>query len=110
MSRANLYVRLPSGEVRYGIYNGTCDIAQPNLYDTPDQAWEAWRSHTTWGEYDEGAGDPVVVATDYGGGWAWEATATRDRLTSKHEMYPYDGDSPAELPFPEWAKYPEATR
>lgn len=104
MSRGNLYVQLPDGEIRYGIYNGTCGIAQPNLYDTPEEAWDAYRNGRSYSAYEEGAGEPVIAATDYGGGWAWEATATRTHLTSKHESLPYDGPAVEELPMPAWAK------
>lgn len=105
MSRANLYVLFPDGSLRYGIYNGTADIALPTLSATPEGAWDAWRSgqsdwYDTWRD---GDGEPVRVATDYGGGFCWRATATPDRLTSghdPHENYAYsDG-------LPDWATYP----
>ena len=109
MSRANLFVRMPDGEVRYGIYNGTIDMAETRLYDTPAQAWDGWHDGTSCDrDAEPGAGEPVIVATDYGGdGWAWEATATRDHLMSGTEPYETDGEF---LPMPEWARYPKAAQ
>jgi hypothetical protein len=78
VSRANLYVLFPDGTVRYGIYNGTSDIASEALYDDPAQAWEPGRG----GEAQEGAADlPVRIATDYGGGCSWDGRATLNRIT-----------------------------
>jgi hypothetical protein len=99
---------MPDGEIRYGIYNGTTDVAQSDLFDTPDEAWDAWGSRNMFGDFEEGSGDPVLVATDYGGGWMWEATATRDQLTSNFEPYEIEGYE--ERPFPLWATYPPPIR
>lgn len=113
MSRGSLAVRFPDGTVRYGIYNGTVDVAWPPLFDAPNEAWDAWRQWYglagTWDgavyEYEEGAGEPVDVATNYGGGWSWKATATRNHLTSKHDWDDFidarvDGE-------PDWAGWGE---
>lgn len=103
MSSGTLFVRFPDGEVRYGIYHGTCNLAQPPLFDTIDAAWEHRRSKCDHPQikrisnsgfeyslpscavYDEGEGDPVDVYTNYGGDWFWCATATRTHLTSGHD-------------------------
>jgi len=108
MSRATLYVLFPDGRLRYGIYNGTADLAMPCLHDTPGQAWDHWFSPDgggagDWTGWHPGEGVDVRVATDYGGGFAWRGTATHDRLTSGHdgpENYAYSDGLPA------WAVYP----
>jgi hypothetical protein len=105
VSRANLYVLFPDGTVRYGIYNGTSDIALPFLVATPGDAWDTWESS----DYDwtpepapvNVASVPVDVATDYGSGFSWKGWATHDRLTLGHEPdIGYSRERPA------WARSP----
>jgi hypothetical protein len=106
MSRATLYVRFPDGQVKYGIYNGTVDIAQPWLVDTPTEAWDIWHGGnlTHYWQESQPEGEPVDVATDYGGGFSWQGRATTDRLVDGFE--PFELDSHDGLP--EWAVYPPA--
>lgn len=102
MSRATLYVRFPDGSLRYGLYDGTGGIVWPRLYDTPDEAWEADDYSS---QYKAGAGCFVDVATDYGGGKHWTATATRECVTSMR----FDEDRADESEgLPDWAVYPVA--
>lgn len=101
MSRATLYVRFPDGSLRYGLYDGTSDFAWAQLYATPSEAWDAYGSEPY--DFDDGDGEPVDVATDYGAGFSWRGTATRDFLTSGYE--PYENDS-YESGEPSWARYP----
>jgi hypothetical protein len=99
MSRATLYVRFPDGEVRFGLYNGTSDIAWSPLYATQGEAWdvytaEPWPDGTT-------EGTAVDVATNYGNGFWWRGVATRDALLS-----PLDPWQDAEIvvdELPDWA-------
>ena len=87
MSRASMWVRFPNGEVRHGIYDGTTDLAYPPVYDTSEEAWAAYKSGEIYRRMDAdasqpGEGESVVVACNYGYGFWWKATATRDFVTS----------------------------
>ena len=78
MSSARACVRFPDGNIRYGIYHGTSDVMQPNLYNGVEEAWAdrragEWRS-------EEGEAFPVVIWSDYGGGFGWPGVATKDRV------------------------------
>lgn len=120
MSRGNLYVLFPNGDVRYGIYNGTSDTAGRPLQPTPEFTWEEWRGVGPWRDpyaLVEGDDEPVVIASDYGGGFSWEGRATREYLTrgaSPHGIENWNGDfdpgsEPAanyEKGLPNWATYP----
>jgi hypothetical protein len=98
VSRATLYVRFPDGTLRYGLYNGTDDEMWAPLYDTPQAAWGGY----SWSpSADTGEGEPVEIATDYGGGGSWTGTATRNEVTS-----PADGEDNYERGLPGWAVYP----
>lgn len=101
MSRATLYVRFPDGTLRYGIYNGTSDIARSELTDTPQHAWGGYQD-----DVDPGPDEAVDIASDYGGGFAWKGTATRTQLTSGHDMMEADADSYFNS-LPDWAVYPK---
>lgn len=86
MSRAGLRVVFPDGTVRCGIYSGTSDLCYPWLYDTDSQAWDDnphWSSGRqpsvrTHDEPPVGEVFPVVIYSDYGGGFWWEGTAARN--------------------------------
>lgn len=105
MSRANLYVRFADGTMRYGIYHGTCDSALPSLYTHPYIAWDRLNIDNGWlATWHEGEGEPVQVATDYGLGFSWRATATANCLTSNHE--PLDNYAYSDG-LPDWARYPD---
>ena len=79
-----LYVRYPDGTIRYGIYQSTADMALPDLVDTFEATqqpeYHANRHH--WDNAPDGPGEPVDVATVYGGGFSWHGTATEDYITS----------------------------
>jgi hypothetical protein len=103
MSSGTMMVRFPDGEVRYGIFHGTANLASPPLFATSDEAWEHHRKRCdhervekvgntgvaytlpTCIAYDEGAGEPVECWTNYGGEWTWKATATKTHVTSNHD-------------------------
>jgi hypothetical protein len=101
MSRATLFVRFPDGTIRYGIYNGTSDIARPPLFDTLDGAWA--HRFEDWPDYEEESGEPVDVATNYGGGFSWKGTATKEYLTSGHNIMEVSKED-YKLDLPSWAK------
>lgn len=100
MSRANLYVLFSDGIVRYGLYNGSTDmpVCAP-LYDRPQDAWDAYDLTCADGSRE---GEPVRIATDYGGGGSWNGTATRDRVTGD----PRGEEDGYEQGEPGWATYP----
>lgn len=79
-----LYVRYPDGTVRYGIYQSTADMALSDLVDTPDAADPPtyYANRRRWAEIPDVLGEPVDIATVYGGGFAWHGTATQDYITS----------------------------
>lgn len=95
-------VRFSDGDVRWGIFNGTANLAQAALFPTMEEAWEH-RKTCTHGlvervgrtgvpyrlpgcaAYEENDGEPVECWTNYGGEWHWKATATKTHLTSNHE-------------------------
>lgn len=103
VSSGTMMVRFPDGEVRYGIFHGTANLASPPLFATGDEAWDhrkncqhervpiADKAGKPFGSlpscavYDEGAGEPVECWTNYGGEWTWKATATKDHVTSNHD-------------------------
>jgi hypothetical protein len=101
-----MWVRFPDGEVRHGIYSGTTDSVYPPLYATDDEAWDAYKSgelstRTRADTSRHGEGEPVVVATNYGGGSWWQATATRESVTSMlgwDERYEAGGEHDGEPP------------
>lgn len=99
MSRGNLYVVFPDGTVRYGIYNGTADSAHAPLLDSNEFTWAMWRGVGPWRDsygYEIGAGETVIVSSDYGSEHTWIGKATPDYLTEG--FYP-DG---CQLGWSEW--------
>lgn len=104
MSRATLYVQFPDGTVRYGLYDGTSDVACSPLYSSPHAAWDVYDLSGSDGEVPDEA-ERVHVASDYGGGFSWVGLATRDRLVGGFEP-----DVDYESGLPSWARYPESAR
>lgn len=102
-----LYVRFTDGEIRFGTYNSASDIACPKLSMSLDEAYAALADpHWRWPTMD-GSGEPVQIATAYGGGFWWHATATRDWITS--HVDPIDSTSIADG-WPDWlTEYVAAT-
>lgn len=80
MSSGWAAVRFPDGTVKACIYNGTSDILVPRLYDTTGEAWEARKNGADAWPDPEGEPEPVIVYSDYGGGFWWEAKATRNTV------------------------------
>jgi hypothetical protein len=109
VSSGTLFVRFPDGEVRYGIYHGTCDIANDRLFATSDEAWEArvTGAHNWPLDSPEPAvTEPVSIYTNYGGGFYWEGRASREMLTDGHQPYgdEWDGSGRTHMTdgAPEW--------
>lgn len=104
MSRATLYVQFPDGSVRYGLYDGTTDVAWPELFATPKAAWDNYGAETP---FDADPPVPVRLATDYGGGCSWSGTSTRSRVIGGRDQFDAseDDDSYSDG-LPSWAKYP----
>jgi hypothetical protein len=98
-----LYVRFPDGTIRHGLYQSTADIAFGDLVDTFEatQCADYYANRRRWDQAPpDGAGVPVEVATVYGGGFAWRATATPDYLTSCRD--PWEGDTERTDGIPPW--------
>lgn len=101
MSNASAAILFPDGEIRYGIYHGTSDLMYPALFDTIDEAWDNNRTD----RMDErGAGQqqvfPVVIYSDYGGGFYWNGTATRTDIIDGIDGW--DDDHPRTDGHPPW--------
>lgn len=102
MSRATLYVKFPDGSLRYGLYNGTDDFAWTELTAAPHMAWN--------GEQDSVEPGPevsVAIATDYGGGFAWEGTATKKALVKGTLVDDNEDVVWTDRTLPSWAVYPD---
>lgn len=102
MSSAILLVRFPNGDIRFGFYFGTSDVALPKLITEPDGWYDLkgtpWPSSAELASL-EGVED-VEVYSDYGGGFSWPGRATRDWLVEGHD--PFDGDRDHDGT-PQWA-------
>jgi hypothetical protein len=91
VSRASGYVRFPDGEIKAFIYDGTVDVVYPALFKTSIEAWGAYRSvkdgNEAWAAVFEPEAvrveEEVEVYSDYGSGFWWKATATRNRILTK---------------------------
>lgn len=89
MSRATAEVKFPDGTIKYGIYNGTVDIFFRPLFNSVDEAWEAWREFYTgecddskWlNNYDDTYYD-VEIADSYGGGTTYIGRASKTQIVS----------------------------
>lgn len=95
-------VRFPNGDIRYGTYNGTSDIARPALYDTIEEAWE--HRHDPWPQLaidEAGEGEPVEICTNYGDGYWWTGSrATREVIVSGYS--PFDDADEEHDGIPDW--------
>lgn len=98
MSRATLYVKFPDGSLRYGLYNGSSDFAWSELTATPHMAWAGEKDSV-----EAGPEVPVAIATDYGDGFAWEGTSTKQALVTGvlADTVPWTDNK-----LPSWAVYP----
>lgn len=94
MSRANAQVRFPDGTIKYGIYNGTVDYYWHPLFDTPEEAWQAWNSYYKSTPMDDSSYphydgmdyvEQVEIADDYGSGDTYRGTATKRYIASNLE-------------------------
>lgn len=78
-----LYVRFPDGEIRHGLYRSSCDLALPELFESLEAGDAAgWHRNDRYDDALDETGEAVQVATNYGYGFRWTATATKDWLTS----------------------------
>lgn len=74
MSRAMGSVHVDGKVVGYYCYNGTTDVAHGDIFDTRDECFD------NWGSYGRkctcaGQGRPVILHSEYGGGFWWHAMA-----------------------------------
>jgi hypothetical protein len=81
MSREILYARFPDGTVRYGVYDGSSDVAHSSLFASREEAWawwDAYRADAADARQTTEPGQPVELATI---GWHWTGWASADRMT-----------------------------
>ncbi len=90
-------VLFPDGEIRYGMYCGTNDVIWPRLFDSIDEAWNAYSNHGSRTSsmddfirtfyppngFDRTQGESVQIWIDYGGGSEHTGRATREFVTSE---------------------------
>jgi len=97
MSSATAAVRFPDGLVRWCMYHGTSDVLIPKLHDTLIAAWDdrSWLDGEPAGEV-----HAVDIATNYGNGFHWRGTATREQVIEPLE--PWDADCGMTDGEPEW--------
>lgn len=84
MSGGHVWVRFPDGVIQHGNYQGSADTAWPMLFDTAEQASEAYRARVSlwpdpYPETRDGQVD-VEIATNYGGDFWWKGTAIKGCL------------------------------
>jgi hypothetical protein len=105
MSHAYGFVRFPSGEILFYEYNGTADIVIPKLYETCEEVQQHWREEgdAAWAPCSHGDDVLVEIATDYGGGFSWEARACRKCPTVTSSGLDEYGRAEKNRPLPEWA-------
>lgn len=90
MSRANAQVKFPDGTIKYGIYNGTIDCYWFPLFDTAEQAWEAWEEYyntkpmddSKWEQPYDDSYYTVDIADDYGSGETYIGRASKSQIVS----------------------------
>ena len=92
MSRANAQVKFPDGTIKHGIYNGTVDYYWEPLFETSEEAWDAWQEYYKDDNLDDSKWDSplgtiydVEIADDYGGGETYRTQATKSRITGEVE-------------------------
>lgn len=81
MSRDILYAHFSDGTIRYGIYDGSSDVAHSSLFASREEAWDWWDAHGADAadapEITEPE-EPVELATI---GWHWTGWASANRIT-----------------------------
>lgn len=90
MSRANAQVKFPDGTIKHGIYNGTIDHFWFPLFDTSEQAWDAWHEYyeskpmddDKWQHPYDDSYYTVEIADDYGGGAIYIGRASKSQIVS----------------------------
>lgn len=75
----------------YFEYNGTVDVCQSRLFNTREEVWANWRGKDFHRVCSCGQSQPVLIYSEYGGGFYWEGKAClqcmaiTDRLTPSSE-------------------------
>lgn len=88
MSRANAQVKFPDGTIKYGIYNGTVDVYWAPLFNSSEEAWDAWTEYYKKETLDERRWlDPhddsyydVEIADSYGNGSTYNGRASKSQI------------------------------
>lgn len=74
MSHAIGAVIFRDGLIRWYDYNGTVDVPVSNLVETPG---EVKFRQMPWLDCSCGQAEPVLMWSDYGGGFSWQGAACR---------------------------------
>lgn len=91
MSRALLRVRFNDGLILQGVYSGTSDSCYPPLQDMSEEL--IWRPDVMRRDEDIVLSEPVVIASDYGGGFYWEGEACRTSKQITKGFHPFGLES-----------------
>lgn len=78
--------------VMYCEYDGTVDIMVPALWDTQEEMSDHWRE-SIWNKCTCGNMEPVIIHSDYGGGFSWEGEACRTCKAINHEHLESDWEA-----------------
>lgn len=80
MSRAGAEFYKPDGTlIGYGLFEGTCAVMQPGIFETQQAAWDAYMPESDWQKTREckaahHPAEPCLLWNDYGGGSWWPGT------------------------------------
>lgn len=91
MSHAVGAVKFADGEILFYEYNGTSDVAIPQLWPTTQEVDDNWRS----GEWRNcqcapvAVHEPVSIMTTYGGGFYWNGRACRQCMSIVDGFQPF---------------------
>jgi hypothetical protein len=116
VSRATCVVRFPDGELRVAVFDGTYDVAGPELctvgqweryWRDGDGSWpRSWRDLDDWPAHEPDPENCVLVtlATNYGDGITWYGEATKERIL-RNSVDPFGADTD-ENGLPLWWPWP----
>ena len=118
VSSAPAYVRFADGTIRYAVYDGTNDVLEPALFDTPREAWEHsdrlgdaldMMPEAEWDKLFQpepcGEWEPVEICADYGDGFWWRGRAAPN-VVHEASRRPFGDDNDEPLDYrsgpPSW--------
>ena len=75
MSRSSGKVIKDKNVVGYFVYDGTVDVARPNIYKTAEEIHDNWNADGWSHKCECGEWEDVILYSLYGGGFHWDAKA-----------------------------------